>query len=111
MRWTNTYKANLKILLKLLAITKVRRIGGDEFLAVLQHRDLKDCEKLFAQFDVECAKARIKGNGEKTISIARGFALFESDKDFCFNDVFKRADNAMYENKRKSKELQFEHGK
>lgn len=95
-----------KVISDILKRSPVFRIGGDEFLAVLQHRDLKDCEKLFAQFDVECAKARIKGNGEKTISIARGFALFESDKDFCFNDVFKRADNAMYENKRKIKKTQ-----
>lgn len=84
----------------------VFRIGGDEFLVVLQNHDLENREELFAQFDVECAKARIEGNGEKTISIARGFALFESDKDFCFNDVFKRADNAMYENKRKIKKAQ-----
>ena len=95
-----------KVISDIFKRSPVFRIGGDEFLAVLQHRDLKDCEKLFAQFDVECAKARIKGNGEKTISIARGFALFESDKDFCFNDVFKRADNAMYENKRKIKKAQ-----
>ena len=95
-----------KVISDIFKRSPVFRIGGDEFLTVLQHRDLKDCEKLFAQFDVECAKARIKGNGEKTISIARGFALFESDKDFCFNDVFKRADNAMYENKRKIKKAQ-----
>ena len=96
-----------KVISDIFKRSPVFRIGGDEFLAVLQHRDLKDCEKLFAQFDVECAKARIKGSGEKTISIARGFALFESDKDFCFNDVFKRADNAMYENKRKIKKAQY----
>ena len=95
-----------KLISDIFKKSPVFRIGGDEFLAVLRHRDLEDCEKLFAQFDVECAKARIKGNGEKTISIARGFALFESDKDFCFNDVFKRADNAMYENKRKIKKAQ-----
>ena len=95
-----------KVISDIFKRSPVFRIGGDEFLAVLQHRDLKDCEKLFAQFDVECAKARIKGNGEKAISIARGFDLFESDKDFCFNDVFKRADNAMYENKRKIKKAQ-----
>ena len=83
----------------------VFRIGGDEFLAVLQHRDLKDCEKLFAQLDFECANTRIEENGEMPISIARGFAMFDPDKDLNFNDVFKRADNTMYENKRKSKNV------
>ncbi len=80
----------------------VFRIGGDEFLAVLQHKDLENCEKLFAQFDLECIKTRIE---ETPISIARGFARFDPDRDLYFNDVFKRADNAMYENKRKSKKV------
>ena len=95
-----------KVISDIFKRSPVFRIGGDEFLAVLQHRDLKDCEKLFAQFDLECAKTFIEEMGEIPISIARGFALFESDKDFCFNDVFKRADNAMYENKRKIKKSQ-----
>jgi GGDEF domain-containing protein len=47
----------------------------------------------------------LEETGETSISIARGFAMFDPDKDLCFNDVFKRADNAMYEDKRKSKEV------
>lgn len=34
------------------------------------------------------------------IGIAIGFSRFERDKDLQFSDVFKRADAAMYENKR-----------
>ena len=94
-----------KVISDVFKRSPVFRIGGDEFLAVLRHRDLENCEKLFAQLDLECAKVRIEENGEIPISIARGFAMFESDKDLYFNDVFKRADNAMYENKRKRKEL------
>ena len=81
------------------------RIGGDEFLAVLRHGDLEDCEKLFIQLDLECANTFVEENSKIPISIARGFARFDSDKDLHFNDVFKRADYAMYENKRKSKEV------
>ena len=83
----------------------VFRIGGDEFLAILRHRDLEDCEKLFAQFDLECAKTFIEEKGEIPISIARGFARFDPEQDLQFNDAFKRADNAMYENKRKNKKV------
>lgn len=100
-----------KVISDIFKRSPVFRVGGDEFLAVLKHRDLEDCEKLFAQLDLVCAETYVEERGEIPISIARGFAMFDSDKDFCFNDVFKRADNAMYENKRKSKELQFEHGK
>ena len=83
----------------------VFRIGGDEFLAILQHGDLADHEKLFMKFDSICSKTHLEEPGETPISIARGFAMFDPDKDLCFNDVFKRADNAMYEDKRKSKEV------
>ncbi len=100
-----------KVISDIFKRSPVFRIGGDEFLAVLKHRDLEDCEKLFAQLDLECSETYVEERGEIPISIARGFAMFDSDKDLNFNDVFKRADNAMYENKRKSKELQFEHGK
>jgi diguanylate cyclase (GGDEF)-like protein len=81
----------------------VFRIGGDEFLAIIRNKDLQDCENLFVQFDLKCANTLTQENGGTPISIARGFAVFDSNNDSNFNDVFKRADNAMYENKRKNK--------
>ena len=93
-----------KVISDIFKRSPVFRIGGDEFLVVLRHRDLEDCEKLFVQLDLECANTFIDENGEISISIARGFAMFDPDRDLYFNDVFKRADNAMYENKRKNKE-------
>ena len=80
----------------------VFRIGGDEFVAILK-KDLENYEELFAGLDVLCENTIIEGKEKIRISIARGFAMFEPDKDACFNDVFKRADNAMYENKREYK--------
>ena len=81
----------------------VFRIGGDEFLAVLRNRDLEDCEDLFAQMDLACARTFIEESGRIPLSIARGFARFEPGRDADFSEVFKRADTAMYENKRESK--------
>ena len=82
----------------------VFRIGGDEFLVVLQYRDLEDCEELLKRLNAVCANTFIKETGNAPISIASGFAMFGADQDRCLNDVFKRADKAMYENKRKIKE-------
>lgn len=96
-----------KVISDVFKRSPVFRIGGDEFLVVLQHGDLEDCEKLFIQLDLECANTFVDEKRKITISIARGFARFDSDKDLHFNDVFKRADYAMYENKRKSKEVTF----
>ena len=94
-----------KVISDVFKRSPVFRIGGDEFLAVLRHGDLEDCEKLFIQLDLECANTFVGENSKIPISIARGFARFDSDKDLHFNDVFKRADYAMYENKRNSKEV------
>ena len=92
-----------KVISDIFKRSPVFRIGGDEFLAILQHRDLEEREELFAQFDSECAKSHIVENRKTQISIARGFAMFDPSRDLHFNDIFKRADHAMYENKRKNK--------
>ena len=82
----------------------VFRIGGDEFLVVLQNRDLQDYKSLFEQFNIRCSNTFLEKESVKIpIRIASGFARFDPSKDSQFTDVFKRADDAMYENKRKSK--------
>ena len=80
------------------------RIGGDEFLVVLQNCKLKNCQKLFEEFNSKCANTFIEEEGEKIpVHISSGFAKCDYSKDSTFIDVFKHADEAMYENKRKSK--------
>ena len=84
----------------------VFRIGGDEFLVILQNRDLEDLYELLEKFDIECANETVSAD-ENTIpiSIAKGFARYDADRDLKFMDVFNRADDAMYENKREIKGL------
>lgn len=82
----------------------VFRIGGDEFLVILQNRDLEDYEALCEKLDYECANQFIDSNDKIIpISIARGFAMCDYDTDKQFVDVFNRADDAMYKHKRKMK--------
>lgn len=72
-----------------------------EFSVILQGSDLESCEELFSQLDINCRNSA--ESGDIPLKIARGFSRFDPDKDTLFADVFKRADEAMYENKRKSK--------
>ena len=81
----------------------VFRIGGDEFLVVLQNTDLENRDELFDTLHKRCQSTLIAGS-QAPIRIAIGFSQFERGKDSQFADVFKRADNAMYENKRHEKE-------
>lgn len=93
-----------KLIADVFKRSPVFRIGGDEFMAVLQYRDLENCEELLKQLDTICANTFIQETGNAPISIASGFAIFDREQDKSLSDVFKRADKAMYENKRKNKE-------
>lgn len=93
-----------KIISEVFKRSPVFRVGGDEFVVILQNNDYENRESLFMQFHSECASAFIKeGDVKIPIHIAYGFAGFDSDKDKNFTDTVKRADDAMYENKRKTK--------
>jgi diguanylate cyclase (GGDEF)-like protein len=91
-----------KIISDVFKRSPVFRIGGDEFLVVLQNKDLENRDELFGLLDYRCQNTFI-ADTQNPIRIAIGFSRFEQGKDLQFSDVFKRADNAMYENKRLTK--------
>ena len=85
----------------------VFRIGGDEFVVILRNRDLEERKELCKKLDRVCANECIRTDTETIpISIARGFAKYNPAVDEQFMDVFNRADDAMYRNKKKMKSLQ-----
>ena len=56
------------------------------------------------QLENECANELVEtGKDGIPVSIASGFAKYDSNKDSKFVDVFNRADDEMYKNKRKKK--------
>lgn len=95
-------KASAKIISDVFKRSPVFRIGGDEFVAVLQNSDLENRDQLFELLVTTC-KSTYVADTQEHVSIAYGFSVFDKDKDVQFADVFNRADNAMYENKRRIK--------
>lgn len=93
-----------KILTDTFRTSVVFRIGGDEFTVLLQGDDYKNYHALMEQMDEACAKDCITA-GENTIavSVARGVALFDPSIDRIYEDVFAKADHAMYMHKEASK--------
>ena len=79
----------------------VFRIGGDEFVIVLERRDYECRHELFQQaldkFGKECRK--ITNQPWLNFSAAAGMADFNPETDTSTDDVFKKADKIMYENK------------
>ena len=87
------------------AHSPVYRVGGDEFTVILQNYDYENIEKLVEEFNVKIEainRDEYIPNKEK-ITAAIGYALYDADCDLSATDVFKRADSAMYEHKRKMK--------
>ena len=73
----------------------VFRIGGDEFVAVLEYDDYKDREKICGAFD---SLMNAPLDPSQAI-ISMGISVYDEGQDMCFNDVFVRADRLMYERK------------
>lgn len=95
-------KTCCKIICEVFEHSPVFRIGGDEFVAILTGRDYENRENLEKELE-----SRIK-NGKQSathiyeaVSIAYGIAVYDKDKDPHYINVFSRADNEMYNCKKK----------
>lgn len=77
----------------------VFRIGGDEFIVVLKGRDYGNIEKLMRAFHERTAGFEKDASLQpwEKVSAAIGYALYDKKIDNGIEDVFKRADEAMYE--------------
>ncbi len=94
-----------RIVCKVFCHSPVFRIGGDEFVVVLWGSDFNDRDQLvleFAQILKEMDADTTLEPWEK-ISAAIGVATYDASQDTTVNDVFKRADTLMYENKKAMK--------
>lgn len=74
----------------------VFRIGGDEFVAILNERDY---EKRDSLMDVLRDRSIMNLNNAEGPVVASGMAVFDPQRDRTFDAVFDRADKHMYKNK------------
>lgn len=82
----------------------IYRIGGDEFAVVLTDECCDRREELFAAAEERFVSARTNTDAEpwERYSMAGGMSVFKAG-DKGFEEVFKRADKDMYENKMRFK--------
>lgn len=83
----------------------VYRIGGDEFVVVLENHDFENRDALKAAFEAEMKKLGEDKGLPEAISAAMGYAVFDPSVDKDVESVFNRADQEMYEQKKKMKAL------
>ena len=79
----------------------VFRVGGDEFVVILRNQDLSNVDRLVENFNASLQQLQHDTTLEpwEKISAAIGYALYDQNADSSVEDVFKRADKAMYERK------------
>ena len=79
--------------------SKVYRIGGDEFMALLSEDDFEVKDELLSIF-----KKKIEANIKKNeVVLAFGMAEYIQGEDYSFRHMFERADFAMYDLKKQLK--------
>ena len=85
------------------AHSPVFRVGGDEFAIILKGQDLENIDSLIEKFNNELSALAENKDLQpwEAVSAAIGYATYDTDKDAGAVNVFKRADNNMYENKKK----------
>ena len=75
------------------------RIGGDELVAVYIGLDEEGIKNRMLDFD-EILAEKVKTYSLKfSLTLSKGYALFDGNKDKNFASVFSRADKLMYEEK------------
>lgn len=81
----------------------VFRIGGDEFVTIIESADLDDLNKCRRILEYQFEQVNEMYPDYYFASAAMGMVKYDSAKHNCYEDVFKQADAAMYENKQEMK--------
>ena len=79
----------------------VARMGGDEFIAILNTSDSHEIAKVMEQFQINMSKKN-KEVEDLNMSIAYGYASCNGE-DYEIEKIYQLADDRMYENKKKMK--------
>ncbi len=80
------------------------RIGGDEFVVVYSDRDMEYAEMKRSLFEETIEDYNRQNNSKELyLQMAIGIAVYSSETGEGYIDVFRRADSAMYEDKKQKK--------
>ncbi len=97
----NYIKEASKIICTFFKHSPVFRIGGDEFVVLLQHDDFRNRETLLNNFDKRMYENILKD----AVVISTGLDIYLTDNQDTFQLVFERADKKMYARKKILKDM------
>lgn len=79
--------------------TTIYRIGGDEFVVLLEGSDKDTTTSLYNSIDAKFFAFNNRNELPFPLHVSKGIAFFDNRKDKSLVDVFNRADEDMYHNK------------
>jgi diguanylate cyclase (GGDEF)-like protein len=100
-------KTASQLICRVFKHSPVFRIGGDEFAVVLQNEDYQNRKELTELFEKNAGEIRATAENKwEQASVAMGLADYDPQSDSSVDDVIRRADKTMYDNKRAQKDIQ-----
>ena len=92
----------MSVMAKVLGKDKIYRLGGDEFVCLIEGIGEEEVLKIFARLDEESVKFNAANDTDfgREVWFSKGFAIFDPKTDKDLKDVFRRADFAMYADKK-----------
>lgn len=88
-----------RLICKSFPHSPVYRVGGDEFAVILEGAEYTNYVQLLENLKAAIIEYNESSPKDNQLSIARGIAIYNCQTDLVFSNVFKRADDAMYQNK------------
>jgi len=90
----------VKVLKDVFGMDSLYRIGGDEFIAVIDQADHEKMAAFFSLLDQKIGEInRQEHDYQRPLSLSKGFAVFTPESDHEYMDTFRRADELMYNDK------------
>ena len=89
-----------KLLMRSFGENDVYRLGGDEFIVIISGITATEMQEAFDDLDAQILHFNTEEKDyEMVISVSKGFSVYDPENDTGYKSVFKRADEAMYEDK------------
>ena len=89
-----------RVLVSVFGKENLYRIGGDEFIAVMGDATAAGMERLFGRLEEVLAEENMTEKPYRVpLAISKGYSTFIPGKDTEYREPFRRADEAMYQDK------------